>query len=241
MTLDTHKRQLATWFEGKDFTKDWFSYHAGPWFEHLHPWQDREARILEIGSWEGRSALFFLNYLPKAQLTCVDTFEGSQEHVGPDYEPVLAALERRFLANTAAFAERLQVIKARSAIALDRLTENGDQFDIIYIDASHRRDDVLIDSIMSWRLLAPGGILIWDDLHFRLDAPSSERPADAITAFCSVFAPCFDELHRSYQLIVRKTNQWPRRQTYTKPKRKVKTSASLLLRIARRLGTTPNA
>ena|SRR5215472_17578497 len=36
-------------------------------------------RIVEIGSWEGRSALFFLKYLPYSSIVCIDTFQGTPE------------------------------------------------------------------------------------------------------------------------------------------------------------------
>jgi predicted O-methyltransferase YrrM len=43
----------------------------------LHSLREKPARIFEIGSWEGRSALFFLNYLPLSNIVCIDPFEAS--------------------------------------------------------------------------------------------------------------------------------------------------------------------
>ena len=48
----------------------WVQQHAG----------DDRVRVIEIGSWEGRSALFFLNFFPRSRITCIDTFAGSSEH-----------------------------------------------------------------------------------------------------------------------------------------------------------------
>lgn len=40
--------------------------------------QDRELKILEIGSWEGLSSMFWLWLYPHSQLTAVDTWEGGR-------------------------------------------------------------------------------------------------------------------------------------------------------------------
>jgi hypothetical protein len=36
-------------------------------------------KILDIGSFEGRSAVFFLKYLPGSTIVCIDTFAGTPE------------------------------------------------------------------------------------------------------------------------------------------------------------------
>ena len=51
--------EAATWYEGKDFTFDWTSWHFPNWVKLLRARRTRRLRVLEIGSWEGRSALFF--------------------------------------------------------------------------------------------------------------------------------------------------------------------------------------
>lgn len=211
---------LANWFSGKDFTNDWFSHKVDALINTLAPLQHIQANILEIGSWEGRSAIFFLEYIPKCHITCIDTFRGSPNH-GEKFEKSIAALEERFDKNTSIYASRINKMRMRSAVGLDNLAENGAQFDVIYIDASHRRDDVLTDTIMAWRLLKVGGIAIWDDLRFKLDWPSAERPADAIAAFCKIFDGTFDELHRGKQLIVKRTHEWPERFLISDTKRKL--------------------
>ncbi len=39
----------------------------------------------------------------------------------------------------------------------------GQVFDVVYVDASHMAGDVLSDAVLAWKLLAPGGIMIFDD------------------------------------------------------------------------------
>jgi hypothetical protein len=175
------------WYAGKDFSNDWLGSNIVHWFPALEGRRRDYVTILEIGSWEGRSAIAFLNILPKAVITCVDTFDR----------------------NTAPYRHRVRKIKARSPAAMDALVRDGEQFDIVYVDGSHRRDDVLADSIMAWRLLKVGGTMIWDDLRFRLDWEPSERPADAIALFSAMFGSCMSEVHRGWQLIVSKRKDWP--------------------------------
>ena len=82
---------------------------------------------------------------------------------------------------------------------------------------------MLRDSVMSWRLLNIGGLLIWDDVNLRKDNPSAaERPADAIEAVVRLYSGAFTKLDSRYQLIVRKTADFPTfdERQVTKPKKK---------------------
>src|SRR6266511_3519315 len=55
--------------------------NARTWEQFLQQLEGREARILEIGSFEGMSACYFLWRLPDAHVTCVDTFAGASSFV----------------------------------------------------------------------------------------------------------------------------------------------------------------
>ncbi|MBA3446078.1 MAG: class I SAM-dependent methyltransferase [Pseudaminobacter sp.] len=206
------------WYAGKIFSNDWLTARLAPWLMALAPRVADAAEVLEIGSWEGRSAIAFLEILPRATITCVDTFAGSPNHQGdPLMREQLSKLEARFDRNTAGYSRRISKIKCRSVAAMDMLIEAGRQFDVIYIDASHRRDDVFADSVMAWRLLRIGGTLMWDDLRFKLEWARSERPADAIAMFGAMFGECFTEIHRDKQLFVVKTADWPALHVTRKP------------------------
>ncbi len=171
------------WFDGKCFTTDWTSLHFDSWSAILGPLQGCEMDILEIGSWEGRSAIFFLEFFKSSRLTCVDTFLGSSEHCGAEFD--LASIENRFDENTAGYGSRVEKIKTRSVLALDRLAQDGHCFDLIYIDGSHRREDVMADSALAWKILKQDGLIIWDDFLWGGggQVPDAERPQRAIEAF----------------------------------------------------------
>ena len=80
------------WFAGKDFTSDWTSTNFTMWRRMLSPLCGERLRILEIGSWEGRSAVFFLNFFPRATITCIDTFGGSPEEMLLRDRPLLISI-----------------------------------------------------------------------------------------------------------------------------------------------------
>ncbi len=44
--------------------------------------------ILEIGSYEGRSCIFFCNKFTNANITCVDTWSGSDEHLNTKFNEI---------------------------------------------------------------------------------------------------------------------------------------------------------
>src|SRR5262249_10552735 len=50
-----------------------------------------------------------------------------------------------------------------SCVALPRLVEKGEQFDLVYVDGSHLFEDVFVDAYYTSRLLSEGGIVAFDD------------------------------------------------------------------------------
>lgn len=195
-----------------DFTTDWVSKKARNWSKYTAHLRDQPVRVLEIGSWEGRSAIMFLELLPLSRITCVETFEGSDEHRNrPGWlENVQPFIEPRFDRNVARFGNRVVKIKLRSVIALEDLYLRGITFDLIYVDGSHMRDDVLIDALLAWRVLKVDGIMIFDDYRGKSGRMIEERPREAIDVFL-LLHDNHVKLHRDGQVIVMKTRFASRR------------------------------
>jgi hypothetical protein len=197
--------EAASWYDGKSFTSDWTSWHFPVWTKALAPLRAREARVLEIGSWEGRSALFFLNYLPRCRLTCIDPWTGNVEHLlDPYFAAFVPESERRFDANVAAFADRIEKIKAPSPRALPELGVAGRRFDAVYIDGSHIAADVYGDGALSWPMVVPGGIVIFDDYEWPGFEDPRQLPRHGIDAFLSVFAGQYHMIEHGYQILISK-------------------------------------
>jgi len=186
-----------------EFTEDWFSRHIPAWHDILAAL--KPSHILEIGSFEGRSACYLIEHCPKlvdgpVSITCVDNWQGGIEHkAGGFVEAVMSEVERRFDHNTqlalgrSASPVSLRKEKQDSHDALAGLIASGrtESFDLIYIDGSHEATDVLTDAVMAFPLLRVGGTLIFDDYVWSDQAPQrrepSRMPKPAIDAFVNIF------------------------------------------------------
>ena len=197
------------------FTKDWFEWAPAVW-EQLIPHLPGEAgcrEFLEIGSFEGRSAVWIVENMMRDGdiLGCIDTWEGGEEHG----EENMGGVEERFDHNIAIlrakYPERfIDQHKNKSTVALAEIMQGGRSptFEFIYIDGSHIAKDVLTDACMAWPLLKPKGMLVFDDYLWTPNARDIlHRPKAAIDAFTNLFAEEVEIVHVGYQLIVRKKGE----------------------------------
>lgn len=173
-----------------NFTQDWFSHNI-PTFEHCMTLIPDNKEFLEVGSFEGKSTCWLLqNGLAEdGRITCIDTFEGGEEHEkhGVDFVPV----RRRFEDNTQEAKKQGQLVRAiqdTSYRGLAVLAASYRQFDFIYIDGSHSAPDVLTDACMAFGMLKQGGIMLFDD-YLWIDMPHIlHRPKVSIDTFVNIFS-----------------------------------------------------
>src|SRR5947209_6894232 len=92
----------------------------------------------------------------------------------------------------------------RAVPTLDALGVKGRRFDVIYIDGSHRHDDILVDSLLAWPLLRVGGLMMFDDYRGGGDWPAKARPRHAIESFLALHCE-HRVVHARYQLYAVKT------------------------------------
>ena len=158
-------------------------------------------RFLEVGSFEGRSAVWTLQNIltsTSSSLVCVDTFEGGDDLADLD----LSRLQQTFKDNVAPFRSRVRLIVGQSGAVLRRL---AGPFDFIYIDGSHVAQDALEDAVLAWRLLRSGGIMAFDDYVWCGPPDPRLSPRIAIDAFIATRRPgSFKVLSEGIQLFVRK-------------------------------------
>lgn len=177
-----------------EFTTNWFTGNILVWEKLFAPHKGKpDIHYLEIGLYEGRSAIWMLENIltdPSARLTGIDVFDG------PVKERYFANIERTGVAN------KVKTIVAPSQTVLRGLTLES--FDIIYVDGSHDKADVLEDAVLCYRLLKEGGILILDD--YRL--VDLNVPTILPKAGIDPFAQCFDQrmsvIHNGEQVILKK-------------------------------------
>ena len=193
------------------FTQDWFHWAPAVW-EQLIPLLPGEAgsrEFLEIGSFEGRSAVWIVENMMQDGdiLGCIDTWEGGEEHTNGEMGGAEARFDHNIAILRAKYPERfIDQYKNKSTVALAEIM-HGDRsptFEFIYIDGSHIARDVLTDACMAWPLLKKGGIMVFDDYMWGEPRDILHRPKPAIDAFVNIFAEEVDMVHMGYQLIVRK-------------------------------------
>jgi hypothetical protein len=198
--------EFSAWFSGKSLSTDWTSRFFAVWASLLARRRDEALDVLEIGSWEGQSAIFFLRYLGSCRLTCIDTFLGSPELLLREkWRVALPFVEQRFDGNLAEFGGRLQKIKDTSSRALPRLLAEGRRFDVVFIDGSHHSADVHSDAMYCWPMVRDRGIVIFDDYEWTVLADPIDRPKLGVDAFLDEHAGQYRELYREYQLIIEKS------------------------------------
>ena len=153
------------------YTYDYVECHVDKWVRLLAEFKGQPAGFLEIGSFEGRSAVWFLDNIlthDEAWIMCVDPFT-PDEHFDFDYE-------LNFDENTGPYGDKVVKLKGRSKDILPALPQ--EYFDLIYIDGSHIVLDVFYDSILSWPLLKQGGLMMWDDYQRDIEGEEVHRAVD---------------------------------------------------------------
>jgi predicted O-methyltransferase YrrM len=202
---------IDSWFAGKEFAYDWTSANIPGWLKTLGQLRDRPLRILEVGSYEGRSAVFFLNFFALSTMVCVDwwnpvVIEPEIAKQLPDLDDQFLQAEGRFDRNLAPFGNRVVKLKSNSSDALCDLGLRGQSFDLIYIDGGHRSRDVYQDCVLAWPLLVRDGVMIMDDYEWEFPGlPKDKCPKKGIDAFLLAIHDDYVEIQRGYQIMIKRS------------------------------------
>ena len=156
--------------------ENWFPMHFPCW-ETILP-KINPKIVLEIGSYEGRTSCFLADFLLKdpsynLSITSIDTWEGGREHFETDFKKVEEIFDHNMKILKSKYHERIELIKLKgdSSIQLAKIySENQSKsiYDFIYIDGSHDAADVLLDAVLSFKLVKNGGLICFDDFLWDL-------------------------------------------------------------------------
>ena len=130
---------------------------------------------LEIGSYEGNSAIFVATNYPNSSILCVDPWEPYEEKEKENFN----LIENRFDFNI----KDLKNIKKNKKTSDNFFLNNKEKFDFIYIDGFHRYDYVLRDCYNAWDCLKIGGIIACDDYIWQAWNDIKLNPCYAINKF----------------------------------------------------------
>jgi len=145
--------------------------------------------IYEVGTWKGLSANSMANICKSSnienfKIVCIDTWLGSPEHVETmDRINGIPDIYSKFIQNTK-YHKNDDVIypfPIASVQGAHFLSNKKLLADIIYIDAGHEYEAVLLDIKLYWNLLKSGGYMILDDYPWEgvkkaIDEFFSEKP-----------------------------------------------------------------
>ncbi|MGU3495490.1 class I SAM-dependent methyltransferase [Xanthobacteraceae bacterium A53D] len=182
----------------------WLAQHVPGWLEpaealllhDLAARQHRLGRCVELGSYQGRSALALASALPAGEsLLCVDTFAGSAEHQpGQAYfnpatltadgaVSTLSAFHRHVRA--AGLTERVETWVMPTTTAASRFSGS---VALLFVDADHSYAAIVAD-VEAWRPhLAPDAVLVLHDVG-DWEGPT-RHAADLLAAGFSRLAQC---------------------------------------------------
>lgn len=176
------------------FTNDWFSNNIPRWEKFLKPLAGMPLKVLELGSYEGKSAIWLLENIlthQRARITCIDNF-------GSDVSNT--EIHKRFVENTKRFGKKIQLLKMNTRDALKTPKIIQQEFDIIYIDAGRHSKNVLEDAVLSFPLLKAGGIIIFDD-YTTSKLHDYTCPKKGIDTFLDIFSDELRVRHSSWQVV----------------------------------------
>ena len=192
--------KLPNWFLGNQTEKDFdklLSEFKGK----------KNLEFLEIGSFCGNSAAWMLENIltdESSKLTCVDPWNGNIVHEDFDFNDV----EKAFDQQLEPYKSRLIKEKMYSE---NYLMKNRDkQFDFIYIDGDHMPQAFMIDALLSWELLKPGGIMAIDDYAWSHPRGEKYNPKKAMDLFIDMYSEHCQVIEKGWQIWIRKNSDYIR-------------------------------
>lgn len=195
------------------YTTDWFSMFIGQWTQifnscdFLNP--NKVIKACEIGSWQGRSTCWIIQNLlsnSASEIHCIDTFGGSMEH------PSMGCAENDILFNR--FSHNIYVAQGQAQcfphkglshnVLKSMASDYVNYFDFMYIDGSHKADDVFNDAVLAFPLVKSGGLIFFDDYEWNFYSDPSLCPKQGIDKFIALYKGQVEVVTVDYQMYLQK-------------------------------------
>lgn len=119
----------------------------------------RPRRIFEYGTFTGKTTTLLADCSPPNSI--VHTIDLPAEEI--THERWIAERIGREFVKKPQYQDR--IILHRSDSAEFDFSGFSNQFDLVFIDGSHKYSDVLQDSMRAFEMLSPAGVIVWDDYH----------------------------------------------------------------------------
>ena len=162
----------------------------------------RENHILEIGSFEGLSSVFWADNLlnhPHSTLTCVDPFLSIPNN---DHMALLQHSEEDRFNYNITHCNNTNKITTKKVTSDQFFNSNTKYFNFIYIDGCHEPETIIKDMRNSFKFLTVGGIMWMDDYA----GGDGIRIKNAMNSFLNEYNRRYKIIHVGYQLALIKTS-----------------------------------
>jgi len=196
--------------EQPTFLFDWFSVHIPIWNIVLKNYKDKpNLTFLELGVFEGLCTRWLLDNILTDQTSCIyccDIFDNVNyklkfndifKHFGSNN------MKDIFIKNINDHKNKVKIFEGTTSNVLKLPDLLSQQFDFVYIDASHKSCNVLEDAILSFPLVKKDGIIIFDD-YLEQDMLSIEQPKIGIDSFLNSYKGLYEIINVGYQVIIKK-------------------------------------
>jgi len=190
-----------TYNKKQKFTEEWFDMMIPSWGKLFTEANFNIKNVLEVGCYEGRATSFVCEKFLEdgVNYEVVDTFGGTLEESG-----MTGTAERlkeddfifnNFKHNISFYPNiNFKINRGYSQYILPKLEKEGNKYDFIYIDASHRADDTFIDAYYANKMLNKNGLIIFDD--FRWKDPNEPHPVSSPELGVRQFFTMYDDLYK---------------------------------------------
>ncbi|MEM8717735.1 MAG: tetratricopeptide repeat protein [Cyanobacteria bacterium P01_G01_bin.39] len=175
------------------FTVDIFSHRISIWSEHLKSLKETKAKVLEVGCYQGMSSCWLLDFIltnPESKLTCLDS-----------------NFEQKFKENIAKTGAESQVTFLEGDVH-QLMAQCTPDFELINLqDRNKLSQHAETNTQLAWKLLQPGGFIIFSYYGWRNPRDPQQDPKAGIDRFLTSVKDQWQPVHLSpstFQLIIRK-------------------------------------
>ena len=182
-------KYTQSWFLRSEICKKIVSYIDG----------NKKNTMLEIGSYEGLSSVFFADHLlhhNESSLTCVDPFLRISTN---DHKDLLQNRQEENFDYNISICKNSNKINVCKITSDDFFTKNKKIYNFIYIDGCHEPDFILRDMENSFQCLEKNGIMWMDDYKF-----GNGEVKKTMDGFLEKYKGQFTLIHSGYQLAIQK-------------------------------------
>ena len=178
-------------------SSDFFSNNVYYFFKYIKSYE--KFNYLEIGSYEGCSAIYLANRFKESKIFCVDIWERVKEEYNESID--FNYIEKNFDINSRNYHNIYKIKKYSDNFFL----ENNQTFDVIYVDGHHLAEQVYKDAVNSWNVLNKKGLIIFDDYIWKNYDDIAKNPCYAINKFLKERSDTLDVLEvTNSQIFIKK-------------------------------------